>query len=85
MVPDTSQWRSTTAYDYFDRLPAAGLAWECLRRNSAYQADYAESLDQSHDSMQTGTLLSKRWGLRFRCLSGPNMAESADLLDPAMP
>ena len=37
-VPD---WRDSSAYDYTRALLAAEWAWEFLRRNPAYQADYA--------------------------------------------
>lgn len=37
MKPDTSRWRSSSSYDYLDKLDAPDLAWEWLRRNTKYQ------------------------------------------------
>ena len=34
-------WRSPAAYGYAAQLDAGGVAWEFLRRNRAYQAEYA--------------------------------------------
>ena len=38
-------WRDDRAYDHFDSLDVSGLAWECLRRNEGYRADYARMRD----------------------------------------
>lgn len=38
MKPDTSRWRDQSQYEFYDALPVEGVAWECLRRNTAYQA-----------------------------------------------
>lgn len=60
MSPDASQWRFAEAYDYLDELPAAELAWECLRRNPDYQKDFEHAQKAvSRDEW------SARWGLRF--------------------
>ncbi|MFG1193457.1 transcriptional regulator domain-containing protein, partial [Xanthobacter flavus] len=40
MKPDTSRWREDASYGYFDALSVEGLAWECLRRDEAYQDHY---------------------------------------------
>lgn len=64
MSPDASRWRSPEAYDYLDELPAAELAWECLRRNPEYQKDFA----QAQEAAPHGDW-SARWGLRFPCRS----------------
>jgi hypothetical protein len=42
MRPDTRDWRDDSHYDYFDRLPVEGLAWECLRRYVPYQELYSD-------------------------------------------
>jgi hypothetical protein len=52
-----TDWRDEHAYDHFDGLGISGLAWECLRRNSHYRADY--------DRMQKGGGAPADWGLRF--------------------
>ncbi len=63
VTPDISQWKSS--YDYIDSLPISGLAWEWLRHNPNYQADYA-AIKESPGAHQS--LLKKmrlRWGLYF--------------------
>ncbi len=42
MKPDTSRWRDSRTYDYFDDLSVEGLAWECLRRDPSYQQAYRD-------------------------------------------
>jgi hypothetical protein len=32
-------WFDDDAYRHFDTLDAAGLAWECLRRNAQYRQE----------------------------------------------
>lgn len=68
MTPDTSRWRSSEIYDHLDALDSPDLAWEWLRRNTAYQQDYAEA--------HTPALmreLQRKWGLQF---FRPAVAES---------
>jgi hypothetical protein len=36
-------WKNRTEYEFDDRLDRARWAWEFMRRNSEYRADYAES------------------------------------------
>lgn len=70
MHPDTANWRSSSTYDYVDRLRAPDLAWEWLRRNADYQRDY-DQIDrriEDHDRMMM--LVRQRWGLLFP--SSPN-------------
>lgn len=38
-------WRDPGAYAYVDALPLTGLAWEFLRRNSAFQAAFRRAPD----------------------------------------
>jgi hypothetical protein len=59
----TFDWRSSD--DYYDQAQKAemtGLAWECLRRNPAFQSD--------HRSMSASITVTaefrQRWGLVFR-------------------
>ncbi|MDH1269946.1 DUF6499 domain-containing protein [Rhizobium pusense] len=64
MRPDASTWR-TSEYDHLDALNASDLAWEWLRRNETYEADFEAS---SLDPMTSGALterIRQRWGLRF--------------------
>ena len=44
-------------YTYIETLDASGLAWECLRRNPEYCAQYP--------LMRDGLLSPAAWGLRF--------------------
>jgi hypothetical protein len=67
MRPDTSQWRSSSTYDYLDDLVAADLAWEWLRRNTDYQRDYAEAERPDADRERLTNMVRMRWGLRFPC------------------
>ncbi|RMB01975.1 transcriptional regulator domain-containing protein [Eilatimonas milleporae] len=50
-------WSDDRAYDHFDSLDLSGLAWECLRRNEHYRADYGR--------MSEGGATAADWGLRF--------------------
>lgn len=50
-------WRDDRTYDHFDTLDLSGLAWECLRRNERYRADYPQMRSDGGDAAV--------WGLRF--------------------
>ncbi|MCX7587297.1 transcriptional regulator domain-containing protein [Phenylobacterium sp. 58.2.17] len=65
MTPDASRWRSSADYAYLDTLIASDLAWECLRRNPAYQQDYAQITQQATGDERAIQRLRSRWGLRF--------------------
>lgn len=65
-VPDTSHWRDDAAYAYFDDLDPEGLAWECLRRNTAYQAEFGQHLTRSAATTANDDACRQHWGLRFR-------------------
>ncbi|MES0110036.1 DUF6499 domain-containing protein [Mesorhizobium sp. M0013] len=69
MRPDTSQWRSSSTYDYLDDLAAPNLAWEWLRRNADYQRDYHEVEHPDADRQRLAEMMRVRWGLRFPCRS----------------
>lgn len=66
MKPDTSHWREGAAYDYFDTLSVEGLAWECLRRDEAYQALYRNLVRDNLEAVPLPKEVEQRWGLRFR-------------------
>lgn len=60
-----ADWRSPGAYDYLDNLNWPSVAWECLRRDKEYHADFANSRFRAAlDSGVAGA--EQRWGLRFR-------------------
>jgi hypothetical protein len=73
-MPMARDWRDEQAYQNFDHLDVSGLAWECLRRNESYRADYA--------AMQSGSGDPTAWGLRFPSRSGPRSARRAGFLAP---
>jgi hypothetical protein len=64
MTPDASTWRSSAEYDHLDALTASDLAWEWLRRNEAYDADFATMTAADAPSALTEKI-QQRWGLRF--------------------
>ncbi len=59
-------WRSTDSYRPALNYDAAAFAWEYLRRNLEYRADYAKSVEVS--SLETTGIVDmrKRWGVCFR-------------------
>jgi hypothetical protein len=46
-------------------LTASDLAWEWLRRNDAYDADFEESAAGRGDPEPLTERIRQRWGLRF--------------------
>lgn len=74
-------WRSDVRYQALDRCSAVDLAWEFLRRNPDYRADYnafaggAPAGPARVDDARWG-----RWGLSFRGGPGPFGRPAADLL-----
>lgn len=64
MTPDASTWRSSAEYDHLDTLTASDLAWEWLRRNEAYDADF-EALAGADVPKNMTEQIRQRWGLRF--------------------
>ena len=65
MTPDVSQWRSMERYDYVELLVSPELAWEWLRRNEAYQRDYADVVATAGVAHPLNEAAQQRWGLRF--------------------
>ena len=64
MTPDASTWRSSAEYDHLDALTASDLAWEWLRRNEVYNADF-EALAAADVPKELTAQIRQRWGLRF--------------------
>lgn len=64
--PETSRWRSAENYAYLEQLTASDIAWEWLRRNDAYAADFV-SISSMSDEVPEAQLekFRQRWGLRF--------------------
>jgi len=67
MKPDTSRWRDPSQYEFYDALPVEGTAWECLRRNTTYQASFDSLIDQEVEHLPLSEEDQRRWGLRFPC------------------
>jgi hypothetical protein len=61
-------WRSRAAYDYATTMEAPGLAWEFLRRNPDYRADYEIARAEADDGAAGP---ARCWGLRFSGGSKP--------------
>jgi transcriptional regulator len=55
-------WRSSRTYD-LDHEADTNIAWECLRRNPAYQQDYRSV---SNPRMSASAGFRNDWGLVFR-------------------
>lgn len=60
-------WRSPAAYAYTKTIPAAGFAWEYLRRNDDYRDDFISASLSSGGKPGVDRLeiFVRRWGLRF--------------------
>lgn len=83
MTSDTSTWRSAAAYEHLETLTASDLAWEWLRRNEDYRADFkALKADQDGPDQWLNRIRS-RWGLRFRRRPADPGTRSPGLLAPA--
>jgi hypothetical protein len=52
-------WRIGGAYSYLDVLGSKAFAWEFLRRNPEYQADYQSIVGKGDAAYE---LLVQRWG-----------------------
>lgn len=61
-------WRSPQTYTYLSALNAGSLAFEFLRRNDEYRADFTRTHDEEalSDASTAGRAgLARRWGLAF--------------------
>jgi hypothetical protein len=56
-------WRSPEAYQPVKEADITDFAWECLRRNPDYQADYQ---DVATTGPQVPPEFRRRWGVCFR-------------------
>jgi len=63
--------RLDTDYRYVAGLSAESIAWEFLRRNPEYRADYHARMvkEESALSVSEAAKVGQKWGLRFR--TGP--------------
>lgn len=58
-------WRVPGAYGHAKTIPAAGFAWEYLRRNEDYHRDFQTISRLKKPTASRLEAFSKRWGLRF--------------------
>jgi len=58
-------WRSPAAYQYTEHIPAAGFAWEYLRRDDDYHRAFQNITNAKMPAKERLDEFSKRWGLRF--------------------
>ena len=58
-------WRSPAAYQHANSIPAAGFAWEYLRRDEDYHRDFAKMNRTKTPAASALDAFSRRWGLRF--------------------
>lgn len=58
-------WRSPAAYRPAKNIPAAGFAWEYLRRHDEYHRDYQTITRAGKPASRSLEAFSRRWGLRF--------------------
>lgn len=77
----SSDWRSPAAYGYAHSIPAAGFAWEYLRRDDEYRRDFQRLKRTSHHDTEARTTFSNRWGLRFRGRPRPARRSCVAALD----
>lgn len=58
-------WRLPAAYEYTKIIPAAGFAWDYLRRDENYHRDFTRIRHVGKPPARSLTIFSQRWGLRF--------------------
>ncbi|PQZ47244.1 hypothetical protein CQ052_19005 [Ochrobactrum sp. MYb15] len=59
-------WRVLADYRHTKNLPAAGFAWEYLRRNDEYRHEYQTLTTMQRPDARQLEAFAQRWGLRFR-------------------
>lgn len=58
-------WRLPAAYRHAKHIPAAGFAWEYLRRNDEYRQDFQTVARTGGPAGRDLEAFAVRWGLRF--------------------
>ena len=58
-------WRLPAAYRHAKDIPAAGFAWEYLRRNDEYRQDFQTTARNTGPTGRDLEAFARRWGLRF--------------------
>lgn len=58
-------WRSPAAYKFAKSIPAAGFAWEYLRRDDEYRREFRAITTSAESDPERLEAFVQRWGLRF--------------------
>nr|WP_316628595.1 DUF6499 domain-containing protein [uncultured Brevundimonas sp.] len=58
-------WRSPAAYRFAKNIPAAGFAWEYLRRHDDYRREFQAIAGLREPDPEHLEAFVQRWGLRF--------------------
>ncbi|WP_414153806.1 transcriptional regulator domain-containing protein [Paracoccus denitrificans] len=58
-------WRASVAYRHAKTIPAAGFAWEYLRRDDEYHQDFRAISRMRNPTGPRLDAFARRWGLRF--------------------
>ena len=58
-------WRLPAAYRHAKHIPAAGFAWEYLRRDDDYRREFQAITASGEPDPERLEAFVKRWGLRF--------------------
>lgn len=58
-------WRSPAAYKFAKSIPAAGFAWEYLRRDDDYRREFEAITAVREPDPDWLEAFAQRWGLRF--------------------
>jgi len=58
-------WRSPAAYKFAKSIPAAGFAWEYLRRDDEYRREFQSLTTSIKPDPERLEAFVQRWGLRF--------------------
>ncbi len=74
-------WRSAAAYQHAKVIPAAGFAWEYLRRDDDYHRDFDRLNRRKSPTATTLDVFSQRWGLRFPTRPAGAGRSRVDILD----
>src|SRR5579871_2937197 len=70
-MPQEYDWRFADACTCLDDFGSTAFAWEFLRRNSDYHQTYRSIAHEAEANPEFSEPVAQRWGLRFRCRSGP--------------
>lgn len=73
-------WRSPAAYRYVKTIPAAGFAWEYLRRHADYRQDVQRLAEPERRTPDRLDRFTERWGLRFSTRPKKTARRRSDIL-----